>query len=69
MPSARRATYRVAAALALVLLLAISASGCETTQDKAAAKQAESKRILEKREEKRHQKHHAKDGKKGAKQQ
>jgi len=54
---------------ALVLLLALVASGCETTQDKAAAKQAESKRILEKREEKRHRKHHAKSGKKGAKKQ
>ena len=38
---------------ALILLLALVASGCETTQDKAAAKQAESKRILEKREQKR----------------
>jgi F420-dependent methylenetetrahydromethanopterin dehydrogenase len=68
-PSAKRATYRVAAMAALVLLLALAASGCETTQDKAAAKQAESKRILEKREEKRHRKHHAKSGKKGAKKQ
>jgi len=51
--SARPGTYRLAAMAALVLLLAFSASGCETTQDKAAAKQAESKRILEKREEKR----------------
>jgi hypothetical protein len=49
---------------ALVLLLALAASGCETTQDKAAAKQAESKRILEKREQKRKQKH-AKSGAKG----
>jgi len=45
---------------ALVLLLALAASGCETTQDKAAAKQAESRRILEKRAQKR--KHHAKPG-------
>ena len=48
---------------ALVLLLAFAASGCETTQDKAAAKQAESKRILEKREQKR--KHYARSGGKG----
>jgi hypothetical protein len=48
---------------ALVLLLALAASGCETTQDKAAAKQAESKRILEKRE----RKHDSEHGKKGAK--
>jgi hypothetical protein len=59
----------VGALAALVLLLAVGVTGCETTQDKAAAKQAESKRILEKREQKRHQKHHAKDGKKGAKKQ
>lgn len=69
MPSARRTTYRAVAIAALVLLLVLSASGCETTQDKAAAKQAESKRILEKREEKRKQKRHTKDGKKGAKKQ
>jgi hypothetical protein len=55
--------------VAFVVLLAAGVSGCETTQDKAAAKQAESKRILEQREEKRRQKHHAKDGKKGAKKQ
>jgi hypothetical protein len=67
--SVRRATYRVAATAALVLLLTVGVTGCETTQDKAAAKQAESKRILEKREEKRQQKHHAKDGEKGAKKQ
>jgi hypothetical protein len=67
--SVRRATYQAAALAALVLLLAVGVTGCETTQDKAAAKQAESKRILEKREEKRGRKHHAEDGKKGAKEQ
>jgi hypothetical protein len=61
--SARRATYRASVAAVLVLLLAFAASGCETTQDKAAAKQAESKRILEKRE----RKHDSEHGKKGAK--
>jgi cytochrome c biogenesis protein ResB len=50
---------------ALVALLAFSVSGCETTQDKASAKQAESKRILEKREQKRKRKHQAKSGEKG----
>lgn len=57
------ATYRAAAVAALVPLLAIGASGCETTQDKAAAKQAEAKRILEKREQR--SKHHAKSGGEG----
>jgi hypothetical protein len=63
--SARQATFRVAALAILALLLGAGVSGCETTQDKAAAKQAESKRILEKRE----QKHRAKSAGKGAKQQ
>ena len=53
MRSARRVTCLAAVTAALVLLLALAASGCETTQDKAAAKQAESKRILEQREQKR----------------
>ena len=66
---AKRTTYQAAALAALVLLLTVGVTGCETTQDKAAARQAESKRILEKREGKRRQKHHAKDGKKGAKKQ
>jgi hypothetical protein len=35
------------------LLLAGAISGCTTTQDTAAAKQAESKRFLEEREQKR----------------
>ena len=63
MRSVKRLTYQVVAVTALVALLAFSASGCETTQDKAAAKQAESKRILEQREQKR--KHKAKSGEKG----
>ncbi len=67
MLSVRRATYRAAVAAVLVLLLALGASGCETTQDKAAAKQVESKRILEKREQKRKQKHAKSDGKGGEK--
>ncbi|HVY78969.1 MAG TPA: hypothetical protein VG898_10730 [Solirubrobacterales bacterium] len=57
MRSARRATCRAVAAAALVALPALGASGCETTQEKAAAKQAESKRILEKRDQRRE--HHA----------
>jgi hypothetical protein len=33
-----------------LLLLAVALAGCQTTQDTAAQKQAESKRILERRE-------------------
>lgn len=45
------------AALAIgALLLAGVPSGCATTQETAAKKQAESKRILEQREERRKQK-------------
>jgi len=51
--SARRLTCHAVTAVAVVLLLAIGASGCQTTQDKAAAKQAESELILEKRAQKR----------------
>ncbi len=69
MRSVSRVRCRAAAAAALVLLLALGASGCETTQDKAAAKQAESKRILGKREQKRKQKHRAESGGKGAEKQ
>ena len=65
MHSARRATYRVAVLAALALLSVPGLTGCETTQEKAAAKQAESKRILEKRERKRH----AESSEKGAKKQ
>jgi hypothetical protein len=64
--SARRTTHRAAVLAVLALLLVVGVSGCETTQDKAAAKQAESKRILEQRERKRQHKHHAKSGGKGA---
>lgn len=46
MRSARRNTYLV------TLVLALGLFGCQTTQDTAAEKQAESKRILEAREHK-----------------
>ena len=65
MRSVRRATYRAAVLAVLALLAVAGLTGCETTQEKAAAKQAESKRILEKRERKRD----AKSGEKGAKKQ
>lgn len=48
MPSVRRIVLLVACAL----LVASSLGGCQTTQDTAARKQAESKRILEAREHK-----------------
>ena len=61
MPSARR--YRQLAVLGLCGALGVgSLTGCETTQEKAAAQQAESERILEARAErqaKRHTKHRA----------
>jgi hypothetical protein len=56
--SVRRAAYRAGLLAFLVLLLAVAASGCQTTQETAALKQAESKRILEKREQKRRSKAH-----------
>ncbi|MDX6601752.1 MAG: hypothetical protein QOF13_954 [Solirubrobacterales bacterium] len=52
MPSASRSTYRAGLLVVCVLLLTGAVSGCTTTQDTAAEKQAESKRILEKREQK-----------------
>jgi hypothetical protein len=63
--SARRVTYRVLALAVLALLLVAGVSGCETTQDKAAAKQAESKRILDRREQRQKRKQHAKSDRKG----
>ncbi len=50
MRSASRLIYRVVAIVACGLLLAGALAGCATTQETAARKQAESKRILEKRE-------------------
>lgn len=64
MPSARRspqvcATRRQSRLVVLILCGALGAgslAGCETTQEKAAAQQAESKRILEARAKRRAQK-------------
>lgn len=56
MPSASRHLTRLAVALCGGALLLGAASGCSTTQDKAAAKQAESERILEARAERQKQK-------------
>jgi hypothetical protein len=62
--SASRGTYRASLLAACVLLLAVVAVGCQTTQDTAAEKQAESKRILEKRERKQQSKSHDKGSEK-----
>jgi hypothetical protein len=45
-------------------MLGIFAAGCQTTQDTAAEKQAESKLILEKREHKQQAKSHDKGSEK-----
>lgn len=63
MRSARRFAYRAVVPIAVALLLA-AAAGCQTTQEKATLKQAESKRILEQREQKRRAKSHRKEGEK-----
>jgi ABC-type uncharacterized transport system auxiliary subunit len=54
---------RAALLVACGLLLAAVLGGCATTQDTAARKQAESKRILEARKHK----HHEADGKRSKK--
>jgi hypothetical protein len=56
-PSVRRQAQLAVAALCAVLL-AGSLAGCETTQEKAAAKQAESAQILKARAKHQQQKHH-----------
>lgn len=57
MPSVKRDKH-----LALLVLAGVfaagSLSGCSTTQDKAAAHQAESERILEAREKRQQKKQH-----------
>ncbi len=58
MRSVSRGTHRASLLAACVLLLAVVAAGCQTTQDTAAEKQAESKRILEKRAQKQRSKSH-----------
>lgn len=58
MRSASGSKHRAVLLVACVPLIAVAASGCQTTQDTAAAKQAESKRILEAREQKQRSKSH-----------
>lgn len=65
MRSVRRQTPRLGLLVACGVLLAAPLAGCTTTQETAAKKQAQSKRILEKRESKR--KHRQADGKRSQK--
>ena len=64
MRSASRATYRASLLATCVLLFALLAAGCQTTQDTATERQAESKRILEKREQKQRSRSHDKGSEK-----
>jgi hypothetical protein len=61
-PSVRRQAQFAVAALCAALLVG-GLTGCETTQEKAAAKQAESAQILKARGQRQrarqHEKHHA----------
>ena len=50
------------------VLLVVALAGCTTTQETAAKKQAQSKRILERREHKRKHKHQSKSHEHGSKQ-
>jgi hypothetical protein len=54
-PSASRGRHRTGLVAICVLLPAVPLSGCTTTQDTAAERQAESKRILDKREQRQKQ--------------
>lgn len=53
MRSARRQLQRLGAVVLCGLLIVSGLAGCTTTQEKAARKQAESKRILERHEHER----------------
>ncbi len=64
MRSASHTRYRAALLTAFALLLAVAVAGCQTTQETAALKQAESKRILEKRERRHRAKAHDKGSEK-----
>lgn len=69
MRSARPGIARLAALAVGASLFAGAAGGCETTQEKAAAHQAEAERILEARAKrqarKRHDEKHGKSDEKG----
>ena len=58
MPSARRHLIRAAALVACLLLAIAALDGCATTQETAARKQAESRRILAARKHRQRAKSH-----------
>ena len=60
MPSASRRILRAGLLAVCGLFLLAGVSGCTTTQDTAAQKQAESKRILERRDHKQAKKQRSK---------
>ena len=68
MRSVNRHIYRAGLLAVCGVLLIAGLSGCTTTQETAARKQAQSKRILEKREQKRQRKQKAKSDHQGSKQ-
>jgi hypothetical protein len=59
-PSVSRHIWRAGLLAVCGLLLLAGASGCATTQDTAAQKQAESKRILERRDHRQAKKQRSK---------
>ena len=71
MPSASRQAARFLAVAACGLVLAGTATGCQTTQEKAAIHQAQSERILEARAERQKHKRDRsqQSGKKGSQRQ
>lgn len=67
MPSVSRRIFRTGLLAVCGLLMVAAISGCTTTQETADLKQAESKRILERREHKQKQKHRQAERAKGKK--
>ena len=65
MRSARRQLQRLGTVALCGLLLVSGLAGCTTTQERAARKQAESKRILERHERKRERRQATRKGKSG----
>ena len=65
MPSVSRQLSRLAVLAACAALLVGALAGCTTTQEKAAAHQAESKRILDARAKRQERRKHDKQQKDG----
>ncbi len=63
MPSASRHTVRLGALAACGALLGAGATGCATTQEKAAQAQAQAEHILKARAKRQHQRKKAKQAK------